>query len=402
MVSTIGPIAKSCRSDLVGQGLDQLGAGRAGLADEIAVELARQEGRGLGAIEHDPDDVGRSPRPGLAEEGLGPVVDLRLVVDEPRRLLEAAARILADPAGERPGGLADVVLREMAGAQGEQLEELAGEVLVGLVLLAGAPVEPDEHGRVGDDRFQERGESAEGVGSQRLVLLVHQRDRLHLLVAGGEMPVPEEGELLAERVGPVEDAVEPADLEQVEVRRGPRRLAQAVDGLEHPRWGAGAGGTAARRWPRDRPRRRGGVPLASRRSRRGDAGGPPCGGPTGRPASARSEPRGNRLWTSACRVSACRETCGRASEALTASEPHPAAAGRGVFGHVQVVGRPRSPLPALGPSALSRGEGFSLRTSHRACGFSIRISPRSRVSPGLTVKSLRIWSAHLGLGVESR
>ena len=29
-------------------------------------------------------------------------------------------------------------------------------------------------------------------------------------------------------------------------------------------------------------------------------------------------------------------------------------------------------------------------TIHGACGFSITISPRSRVSPGLTVKSLRI------------
>ena len=170
-------------------------------------------------------------RPGLAEERLGPVVDLSGVVGEGRRLLEAAAGILPDPAGEGPGGLADVALGVMPGAQGEQLEELAGEVLVGLVLLAGPAVEPDEHGRVGDDRLQERGEAAQGVGPQRLVLPVHERDRLDLLVAGGEVAVPEEGELLAERVGPVEDAVEPADLEQVEVRRGPRRLAQAVDRL---------------------------------------------------------------------------------------------------------------------------------------------------------------------------
>ncbi len=80
-------------------------------------------------------------------------------------------------------------------------------------------------------RLEERGEAAEGVGSQRLVLAVHERDRLDLLVAGGEMAVPEESQLLAERVGAVEDAVEPADLEQVDVRRGPRRLAKAVDRL---------------------------------------------------------------------------------------------------------------------------------------------------------------------------
>ena len=75
------------------------------------------------------------------------------------------------------------------------------------------------------------GEPAQRVRSQRLVLPVHERDRLDLLVAGGEVAVPEQGQLLAERVGPVEDAVEPADLEQVEVRRRPRRLAQTVERL---------------------------------------------------------------------------------------------------------------------------------------------------------------------------
>ena len=79
--------------------------------------------------------------------------------------------------------------------------------------------------------FEHRGETAQGVGAQRLVLPVHQGDRLDLLVAGGEVAVPEQGQLLAERVRPVEDAVEPADLEQIEVRRRPRRLAQAVDRL---------------------------------------------------------------------------------------------------------------------------------------------------------------------------
>jgi hypothetical protein len=67
------------------------------------------------------------------------------------------------------------------------------------------------------------------VGSQRLVLSVHERDRVDLLVAGREVAVPEESQLLAERVGPVEDAVEPADLEQLEVGRSPRGLAQAFD-----------------------------------------------------------------------------------------------------------------------------------------------------------------------------
>ena len=95
----------------------------------------------------------------------------------------------------------------MPGAQGEELEELAGEVLVGLLLLAGRSVEPDEHGRIGDHGFEQRGEAAEGTSSQRFVLPVHESDRLHLLDAGREVAVPEEGQLLPERVGPVEDAM---------------------------------------------------------------------------------------------------------------------------------------------------------------------------------------------------
>ena len=198
-----------------------------------------------------------------------------------------------DPAGEGPGGLADVALGVMPGAQREQLEELAGEVLVGLVLLAGSPVEPDEHGRVGDDRLEERGEAAQGVSSQRLVLPVHERDRLDLLVAGGEVAVPEEGQLLAERVGPVEDAVEPADLEQVEVRRGPRRLAQAVDRL-------GVLGGELRRVeePLDAGGRAGREVAEQLRTRRAEAGAAvqvgdlaEVPGVVGR--LARSEPRGN-------------------------------------------------------------------------------------------------------------
>ncbi len=191
----------------------------------------RQERRGVWALQGDPDDVRRPPGPVEAQERLGPGVHLCGVAGEGRGLLEAAARILPHPAGERPRGLADVALGIMPDAQGEQLEELAGEVLVGLVLLAVAAVEPDQHGRVGDDGFQHGGEPAQGVRPQRLVLPVHQGDRLDLPVAGGEVAMPEQSHLLAERVGPVEDAIEPADLEQVEVRRRPRRLSQAVDGL---------------------------------------------------------------------------------------------------------------------------------------------------------------------------
>src|SRR5262249_481360 len=64
------PDREISRLDERSQRLDQLGIRRTGLADEEPVELLCQVSRGLGAIEHDPDDVGRSPAAGLAQESL--------------------------------------------------------------------------------------------------------------------------------------------------------------------------------------------------------------------------------------------------------------------------------------------------------------------------------------------
>ena len=128
---------------------------------------------------------------------------------------EAAARVLPHPARKRPCCFAIVALGEMAGAQGKELEELAGEVFVGFLLLAGRSIEPDEHRRISDHRLEQRGEAAEGASTQRFILLVHKCNGLYLLDAGREMAVPEESQLLAELVGPVEDTMEPANLEQI-------------------------------------------------------------------------------------------------------------------------------------------------------------------------------------------
>ena len=54
------------------------------------------------------------------------------------------------PAGEGAGGLLDVGLGVVADAQGEQLHQLAGQVLVGVPLAVGRRVEPDQEGRVAD------------------------------------------------------------------------------------------------------------------------------------------------------------------------------------------------------------------------------------------------------------
>src|SRR5438270_7092974 len=116
------------------------------LADEEAVQLAAEEFRARRLFQGDADDVGRLPRAGLLQERLFPgVVAAR----------EKPAPPLRDgPAGEGTGGRANVRLRVMADAEGKQFQELTAEVLIGLLLLAAGPVEPDEHGGVGEDGGQ--------------------------------------------------------------------------------------------------------------------------------------------------------------------------------------------------------------------------------------------------------
>ncbi len=48
------------------------------------------------------------------------------------------------PAGEGAGGFLDVGLAVMADPQGEELHQLAGQVLVGVPLAVGRRVEPDQ------------------------------------------------------------------------------------------------------------------------------------------------------------------------------------------------------------------------------------------------------------------
>jgi hypothetical protein len=57
-------------------------------------------------------------------------------------------------------------------------------------------------------------------------MTVRERDRLDLVVAGGEVAVPEQGQFLAERVGPADNAIEPADLERS--KKATWRMASSV------------------------------------------------------------------------------------------------------------------------------------------------------------------------------
>ena len=65
--------------------------------------------------------------------------------------------------GEDAGGTLHVGLVEGPDADGVQLQQLPGEVLVGVVLGGVRAVEVDQHRRVGDRRRQQLVEAAQGV-----------------------------------------------------------------------------------------------------------------------------------------------------------------------------------------------------------------------------------------------
>ncbi len=138
------------------------------------------------------------------------------------------------PAGQGSGGFLDVGLAVMADPQGEELHQLAGQVLVGVSLAVGRRVEPDQERRVADHRLQQLAERLAGQAAERLVLTPHGRRVADLEDAGGEVVVPHQGQPLAQGVGREDQAEEPPRLEASRVARSDRGLAQdARDPLEH-------------------------------------------------------------------------------------------------------------------------------------------------------------------------
>jgi hypothetical protein len=178
-----------------------VGTGGAGQPAPEARHHVRGARRVLGGDGH---DLVQPEGSGGAEERLrAAVVAAGDQSASPRRRID-------HPAGEGPCRLGHVVLGVRlravplvslrSVAEGEQLEELAGEVLVRRTDLALAPVEPHEHGRVACDRSHQRVEAVDAELVERLALHVHELGHLHLLDARGEVVVPEEGELLAHGV----------------------------------------------------------------------------------------------------------------------------------------------------------------------------------------------------------
>ncbi len=160
----------------------------------------------------------------------------------------ARARPGSVPSGKDPRAGVDVRFRERAHAHGEQLHQLACEVLLRLIAEVGSAIQPVEHRRIlrhGDKKIPE---IAEGVLAKQLELSLHaarilgRLRREHprrffrarvvgdLRVGCREMVVPEERHLLLQRPATVHQPEQPALTGIGDVRRG---LEAAARGHAH-------------------------------------------------------------------------------------------------------------------------------------------------------------------------
>ena len=140
----------------------------------------------------------------VAEQLLLAVVVALGVVGDGQR---PAVVVVALEAGQGAGGLAYVALGVAAGdAEREELHQLARVVLVGVALVGVHEREEGLHRGVGRHRAQQLGERAQRLVAQLDVLGQHQRG---VLVARGEVVVPEERELLLQRALAADHLVQP-------------------------------------------------------------------------------------------------------------------------------------------------------------------------------------------------
>lgn len=186
----------------------RLGIGIREEAPEFLRDVAR---RGRAVRVHREDvvhDVGLVPVLGHAHERLQPVV-------VPNRVEVVLRGIRAEQvvAGQRASGGDNVVLRVLVHSQREELHQLTSEVLVGCAHDVGVVVEVDDHRGMEDHRLDERLEAAGAHGTEQVVLLVHELRAVDLVVAGHEMPVPEQRELFLEGRRARAHAIDPPVLE---------------------------------------------------------------------------------------------------------------------------------------------------------------------------------------------
>ena len=95
------------------------------------------------------------------------------------------------PSGQRRGGGLHVGLAVVADAEGEELHQLAGEVLVGRPPGRLPAVEVDEHRRVDRDRAHEVGERAQAGATEEPDLSDHEAGDADLVGRAHEVPVPQ-------------------------------------------------------------------------------------------------------------------------------------------------------------------------------------------------------------------
>ena len=106
-----------------------------------------------------------------------------------------------DPAGQRAGTLAHIVFRvPVAMPEREELHELPRQVFVGRLGGTGLSVQPMHHRGVGQHGVSERAEIAERQAAQFMVLRRHVRGGCNLLGGGGKVVVPQQRQLLVNRL----------------------------------------------------------------------------------------------------------------------------------------------------------------------------------------------------------
>ena len=164
--------------------------------------------------------------PGFAQDRLGPVVEVARV-----ELVAVLLGIDLAPAGQCPRRLADVALGVMTLAQGEELEELARQVLVGLGLGAVQAVEPAAHGTVAEHPAVQLADRRPPELALGVVLGEHQLGRIDLRLAGGVVAVPGQGHDLGQGKRREDQPVEPEHLHPLHGRPAPGRFLHGGDGV---------------------------------------------------------------------------------------------------------------------------------------------------------------------------
>ena len=164
------------------------------VGDEEIVQVARHELRRRGLSDYDLDYVLAVEAPRLPEKSLHAVIVVVRAVGELRPVLAvrvAGDRLNEGPAGEAQACVLDVVLRIVAHAHREELEELAGVVLVGLALVVLLVVKPVQHGRISGEPRQDGTEPGETDLAEHVDLAHHIGVVLGLVPGGREDVVPE-------------------------------------------------------------------------------------------------------------------------------------------------------------------------------------------------------------------